>query len=227
MRNILNITKSRLPVLFLFAALLMSACMDDDNNPAYSDLRADFAMIQTNSSAMTVGFTTDNNEYKTLSEPKNISGARPDTTYRALVYYYETGQSTAELYGFTLVTVRDPQDEEKFDAVKTDPVGLQSVWISNNGSYINMCLNLMNGAASSSDTNTQMLDIVRSSDEEHGGITKLTLYHDQNNVPEYYSSTIYLSIPVEGNFNEGDTVNLVVNTYNEGEVSKIFTITNK
>ncbi|MCD7713708.1 MAG: hypothetical protein LUI08_02065, partial [Prevotella sp.] len=173
-------------------------------------------------SAMTVGFTTDDNVYKALAEPKDISGARPDTTYRALIYYYETEQSYVELYGFTLIPVVAPRDSSEFEEIKTDPVGLQSVWVSNNNSYINLTLNLL--GSSSSDSDSQIIDIVRSTDEDHGGITKLTLYHDQNNVPEYYTSTVYLSIPVKGNFSVGEEVNLVVNTYSEGTVSKIFTI---
>ncbi|MCD8305904.1 MAG: hypothetical protein LUC49_04500 [Prevotella sp.] len=222
MKKILTKTTGLFTILFL-ATLLFAACMDDDDNgTSYTDLRADFGMIKTNSSAMTVGFTTDDNVYKALAEPKDISGARPDTTYRALIYYYETEQSYVELYGFTLIPVVAPRDSSAFEEIKTDPVGLQSVWVSNNNSYINLTLNLL--GSSSSDSDSQIIDIVRSTDEEHGGITKLTLYHDQNNVPEYYTSTVYLSIPVKGNFSVGEEVNLVVNTYSEGTVSKIFTI---
>ncbi len=213
------------PALLLLAASLCWSCIDDDDN-TNATLRADFAMLQTNSSSLTVGFLTDDDVFKSFSEPKDISGARPDTTYRALVYYYETEQSSyVDLYGFTLVTVRAPQDEEKFDEIKTDPVGLQSIWLSDNNSYINMTLTVMTGVSGEAVEDTQTLDIVRSTDEEHGGITKLTLYHDQNDVPEYYSTTVYLSIPIEGYFEVGEPINLVVNTYSSGEVSNIFTIT--
>ncbi len=224
MKKILANKTGVFTILFLLSALLFASCMDDDSDPSYTDLRADFGVIQTNSSAMTIGFTTDDNVFKALAEPKDISGARPDTTYRALIYYYETEQSYVELYGFTTIPVISPRDSTEFDEIKTDPVGLQSVWVSNNNSYINLTLNILGASASSSDSDTQIIDIVRSTDEEHGGITKLTLYHDQNGVPEYYTSTVYVSIPVKGNFNTGDSINLVVNTYSEGEVSKIFTI---
>ncbi len=224
MKNILS-TKKALPVIaIIFAALTLSSCLDDDDDNDLGTLRADFAMIQTNSAGMTVGFLTDDDVYKTLAEPQDISGAKADTTYRALVYYYDSEDSYVTLYGFTLATVRAPQDADLFEEIKTDPVNLQSVWLSNNNSYINMTLSVLVGNTTSTAESTQTIDVVRSVDEEHGGITRLTLYHDQNGVSEYYSQTVYLSIPIKGFFESGEPVNLVVNTYDNGEVSNIFSI---
>ncbi len=225
MKEIFSTKKSLLFTVLMFTALLFTSCMkEDDDAIDLSKLQADFAMLTTNSEAMTVGFLTDDNVYRTLAEPMNISGAKADTTYREFVYYYETSNSYVKLYGFSSVYVCEPKAEDNYEEIKTDPVGLQSIWLSNNNSYINLTLYVMTGYSSSSGDTDQIIDIIRSTDEERGGITKLTLYHDQNNIAEYYSSTVYLSIPVKGNFESGEAVNIEVNTYSDGEVSNILTI---
>ncbi|MCD8282146.1 MAG: hypothetical protein LUC22_02705, partial [Prevotella sp.] len=192
-KNILSAGMSLLAAALLLAAPLFVSCIDDDDNDDLSTLRADFAMIQTNASGQTVGFLTDDNEYKAFASPMDIGGAQADTTYRALVYYYDK-ETYAELYGFTLATVRDPKDISLFGNVKTDPVYLQSVWLSNNNSYINLTLGVMTGTSTSSVESTQTLDIVRSVDTENGNITRLTLYPDPHHTPEYYTQTVYLCI---------------------------------
>lgn len=45
-------------------------------------------------------------------------------------------------------------------------------------------------------------------------------YHDQNGIPEYYSTRIYASVPLRG-MNAGDEILFTVNTY-KGEVKKRF-----
>lgn len=55
---------------------------------------------------------------------------------------------------------------------------------------------------------------------------KLRFYHDQNNVPEYYSTQLYVSvllssIPVQ--LSQGDEIAIVIHTY-EGEITKTFTL---
>ena len=48
----------------------------------------------------------------------------------------------------------------------------------------------------------------------------LRLHHDQGGVPEYYSSRIYTSIPLNGEL-AGKIIRLKVNTY-KGEIEKTY-----
>lgn len=46
----------------------------------------------------------------------------------------------------------------------------------------------------------------------------LTLFHKQNNQPQYYTSKVYVSVPLDG-IASGDSITLKVNTY-KGMVTK-------
>ena len=46
---------------------------------------------------------------------------------------------------------------------------------------------------------------------DHSGTLHLLLHHDQNNVPEYYSTQAYVSLLVDSMF--ADTLHLTLNTY--------------
>ncbi len=209
--------------LFFVATLL--SCSDDDglsiDGHKVIDFVSEFGMISTNSRAQVVGFTNDNDEYRAFFEPTDITNAVIDTTYRALVYYYTSEDfSDYGLYAFVSIPVCPPIDISEVEEVKTDPVWSPEIWVSNNKSYINIGMTVY----SYTDSSAHILDIVKSVDESKGNMTTLTLYHDQNDIPEYYSSTIYVSIPIKGYFESGEPVNIVINTYDSGVKEEIITI---
>ena len=106
---------------------------------------------------------------------------------------------------------------EKVEQVATDPVGLESVWTSRNGRYVNIGLLLKTGVPDSVDAR-QWISVMRDGDyvSDQTGVYAIRLLHGQNGVPEYYTSRFFVSIPVD-TLPTGHRVRLRVNTY-DGEV---------
>ena len=99
----------------------------------------------------------------------------------------------------------------------TDPVKFESTWMSKTGKYLNLSLQLKTGVTDDS-TAAQSLAIISDTLVKHADskqIRHLILYHDQGNVPEYYSTKVYLSIPT--NRIDADSVRISINSY-DGEV---------
>jgi ADP-ribose pyrophosphatase YjhB (NUDIX family) len=97
--------------------------------------------------------------------------------------------------------------------IKTDPVGFESAWLSANGKYLNLGLVVKLGAVDSL-TQKQSVGIVGDTILTHGDgrrTYQLRLYHNQGDVPEYYSQRVYISVPVDTL--DVDTLQLSVNTY--------------
>lgn len=98
---------------------------------------------------------------------------------------------------------------------ETDPVELQSLWMSANGGYLNLSLALMTGQPDSIGAQ-QLIGIVCDSSEVRRNGTHTFYYtftHSQGGVPQYYKSTVYVSIPTK-KMTTGDCIRLSLNTYN-------------
>ena len=79
------------------------------------------------------------------------------------------------------------------------------------------------GSSSTAEHIRQLVAVSLDSTYIHENGTKeiwLTLRHRQNEVPEYYSASVYVSIPLSG-FPKGSLINLKVQTY-DGIVSRRF-----
>ena len=194
----------------LAVATVLTACGTDTydtGDGALSGMMADFVEAQTDAYANMVSIETDDGERLELTTPVAMEWAsRPDTVYRALFYYSladgNDGQAEADPMAVQQVLVPEitPADDIA-DGVKTDPVALETAWLSSNGRYINLGVIIKTG-------------------------TRLRLYHDQAGVPEYYSADAYVSIAVSrlpGQPTEGDTVSINVETY-DGTVTRTFTL---
>ena len=203
----------------LFAIAMMSGCTHDgyeSGDGEYSYLTSAFSMLRINSAGNAVSFVTDEDVEYTLEHSQKITGARADTTYRMLVYYNETSTKRTVLRGIKTVYVVRPAMEATLYGIKNDPVVLNSVWTSPNGTYLNLGISLMEGVADSDNETSQKLGMTVSQDSQGSNATHksytLTLLHDQNGVPEYYKSATYVSVPLDG-FCQSDTLNVVINTY--------------
>lgn len=214
--------------LFIFAIAVFASCTSEayeTGDSRYSYLRTDFVLAQTNSKAQIVSAVTDDGVSLALSSPTSVSwAAKGDTTYRALFYYLSENSSTAstvEPVKATRVYVLRP-DTSAQASTAADPVHLQSAWQSANGSYANLTLALMTGVADSVDAKQTIGlrcdSIVDETDGNHTYYYMLT--HSQGSVPQYYKSTIYVSIPTK-DMTLGDQVKVTLNTYN-GTVTKTF-----
>jgi len=221
----------------LAACCLLFGCTNEgyeSGDGRYSDMRADFSEALTDGSRVIVSFTTDDGESLCLTQPyKPQWTEKGDTTYRALIYYNKmqeaSGSYKAELVmlGRVFVPTAQPQSEFK-EGVKTDPVSLNSVWISGSGRWLNLDLSVKTGTPDEEEA-VQTLGLVLDSavqDADGHTTVTLTLYHDQGTVPEYYSTACYISVPLfraPTVLSAGDTVIINVQTY-DGLKTKTCTI---
>ena len=218
---------------FLFsltiAFIFLTSCSNDayeTGDSRYSYLRTDFVEVRTNSHSQLVSAITDDNITLLFSKIAKTSWAKTaDSTYRALLYY-NIGDTTAmpitvEPISIGQVYVLHPQSLDKIAKNSSDPVGFQSAWLSKNNKYVNMSLTLKTGQVE--DTKLQQrIGLACDSIVERNG-KKYYFYrfiHDQGGVPQYYSQTIYISIPLKG-VNEGDALYVKVNSY-DGVLTKCF-----
>ena len=84
----MKLTQSHILIALSF---ILSACSNDPydtGDGSLSHMRADFVEAQTDASANIISIETDDGEHMFLTNAINVSWAeRPDTIYRALLYY--------------------------------------------------------------------------------------------------------------------------------------------
>lgn len=219
-----------LPLVF---ALL--ACENEAYDTGYgplSDMRADFVEAQTDADARMASIETDDGERLYLTRAVTVGWMeRPDTVYRALLYYNKVeadgGAYCAEPLGIMQVLVPPVTDiADVKDGLKADPVDFVSSWKSANGKYLNIELGIKTGAVDGS-YGTQTLGLVcLGVDYRADGtrLVRLALYHDQAGVPEYYTTDAYVSIAVSRLPIEpvaGDEVSIDIVTY-DGTLTRTF-----
>lgn len=224
------------PILTVLAAMLtLIACSTDtydsgDGNLSY--LRADFVEARTNADTSIISIATDDDEVLTLTHAVNASWAeRPDTFYRALLYYNKVsgsdGTQRAEPIALSQVMVTDVTPAESISGgIQRDPVTFESAWTSRNGKYINLGLYVKTGMADGS-YGTHTIGMICDSivtNAAGGRRVCLSLYHDQHDTPEYYSTQLYVSVAVSRlpiQPEAGDEVTVCVTTY-DGTVERTF-----
>jgi hypothetical protein len=195
----------------------------------YSLMRGDFAEANVNSNREVTSITTDDGETLPLTSLATAQWiSRPDTIYRCMLYYNKVeaadGKPAAEVISLGRVPCLYVKPLTSFEKTyKDDPVKFESIWNSKSGKYLNLHLQLKTGYTEDS-TAVQKLDIVTDSliSYPSGRRTlSLLLYHDQGNVPEYYSTQAYVSIPTTAL--AVDSIRLYINTYS-GPVIKTLPI---
>ena len=210
-----------------FTLLVAVACSNDSydmGDGEYSYLRADFSEVHT-TAEKTISWAV-NDDLDTLIFTKNVTAdwaLKADSAYRALLYY-NVSDDKVEPVLVSRVPVLKVLDIKDTVAYKTDAVKFESSWLSRGGRYLNLGLYLMIGKTEST-AQLQKIGVRRLSAEKVGGEYKsisFLLTHDQNGVPENYSSRCYVSIPVDS-LAPNAVINVAVNTY-DGE--KIVTVNN-
>lgn len=188
----------------------------DTGDGGLSYLCADFVEAHTTSDTTITKVVTDDGAALSLSRALKLSWVSvPDTLYRALLYYNKKGNPVEPL-AMGRVPVIIPRIQK--DSLFTDPLGVESVWMSASGKYVNISLLIKTGIADSVDAR-QWISVVYSPHTPNwgaGGLygvqDTLLLLHSQNSVPEYYTSRMYVSIPTAA-LPSRDVVNIRVNTY--------------
>lgn len=208
--------------LLFLSVLGMVACTNDAFETGDSDfsyLRSDFVEAKTDASAKFVSAVTDDDEIVNLSVPLSASWATtPDSVYRAQLYYNKKGEVN-EPVAISWVPVLKPSTPSDDDSAGDDPVIFKSAWLSKNGKYLNLGLMLKTGPTSD-ETQRHSVGVVCDSIVTDGDATKtyyLRFRHQQNQVPEYYSTHFYASIPTSA-FHKGTRLQLLLHTYEGVEV---------
>ena len=218
--------------LFTVHFYLLSCTQDtyDKGDGKYSYLRGDFVEALVGADKEIVSLMTDEGETLPLSCPYTAKWiTRSDTIYRCMLYYNKVrdskGQYVAEpiSVGEVPCPVIVPLSELEME-MKTDPVKLESAWMSKTGRYVNLSFTLKTGTTED-DGAVHSLRIVQDTimaNPDGTATSHLRLYHDQGGVPEYYSTQAYASI----NTSEipADSVCITINTY-KGIVTKAFRLT--
>lgn len=206
-------------ILPLWGLLLMmlSACTHDAYDVGDTDLsylKAEMVMAHTSTSKSLVSAVTDEGESLTFEKPYECSWATtPDSIYRTLLYYNKVESRVGVITAQPVAVVRPIELKEK-EPLHTDPVTVQSVWTSPRGDYLNLGLIVKTGVEEGLDAKQVIGCVIRDPLEslEPDASVPVTLYHHQNEVPEYYSSRVYVSIPLDL-FAGHPSLTLTINTY--------------
>ena len=210
-------------LLSLLTLVTITACTQDSyekGEGAYSQMMAELADAHVNSDKRVDYVDTDEGERLVLSKSASASFiTKADTTYR-VSFYYKKVDDKVESLAMGRVSVLSPLPAKDIKDMKTDPVRIESMWIGKSKKYANLSLYLMTGATDS-DSLRQVLGCRRDAlvtNTDGTRTLRLTLYHNQGDVPEYYSQRVYLSIPIKGI--KADSVCLTVNTYEGQKILK-------
>ena len=221
MRKLLSIVSS---FLLPFSSFLLSSCTQDayeKGEGEYSLLRGDFAEAVVNSTKQVTKIVTDDGDELFVASPYTAKWiAKADTTYRCMLYYNKV-EGKAEVVSMGQVPCATVVPLSQFDKeLKTDPVKFESTWMSKTGRYLNLSIQVKTGVTDDTAA-VQSLAIVSDTLITHPDdkqIRNLILHHDQGNVPEYYSTQVYVSIPT--NRIDADSVRISINSYNGEMVAK-------
>lgn len=224
MRNALLRFLPALLIMWLFAACESDTY--DTGDGKYSYMRADFAEVYTDDASRLVKAVTDDDDLLVFDNPVSVSWiTTPDSVYRALLYYNSVGHSVRPvMLGNVYVPPVRMADDVKDPS--TDPLHLDSSWMSRNGKYINLGITVMAGK-DGEDTDKQSIGVAcdgMTVGDDGAKEVRLRVLHNQNDVPQYYSVRTYISIPlaeIPYSIVSGDRIVVNVNTYG-GEVSKEF-----
>lgn len=197
--------------LACLSSLMLASCTTetyDTGDGGLSYLCADFVEAYTNSDTIITAAITDDGVGLSLARGvKSKWVSVPDSLYRALLYYNKKSDPVEPL-ALSQVPVVVPRVQK--DSLLTDPMGVESVWTSANGKYVNISLLIKTGIPDSIDTR-QWISVVYDPETE-GQTSDLLLLHSQNGVPEYYTTRMYISIPT-ATLPKQDAINIRVNTY--------------
>ena len=194
----------------------------DKGEGKYSQMTAEMVDAYTASDKRITAFVTDDGVRYTVDSPFSVGYmSKPDTVYRAVFFFSKT-EKGADVKGLNRVGVPVPQ---KIAEMKTDPVRIESMWLSKTRRYLNLSLQLMVGATDSKDVvhkiGCHIDTLMTNADGTH--TLHLTLYHDQNGMPQHYTQRSYFSVPMPAE--AADSVMLTVNTY-DGVETRAFKLKN-
>lgn len=214
--------KQCLAVVFFLIAL--TACTTETyeaGEGTNSYLTADPVLLYTSADRVVRSAQLDDDGELLFSNPFTQDWmAKPDTVYRALLYYDKTSApsagsaATVKVRSVVPVPVLKPVAAADVRQMNTHPLGFESLWMSRNGKYVNLSLLLKSGKSSANDA-IHSIGVVNNGvtiDADGKSTIHLELYHDQGSMPEYYTVQRYVSIDTRS-LSNANVVELTINTY--------------
>lgn len=209
--------------MYAILLLLLASCESDSYDKGEGELSlatAEFVEAHANGNKQMDYVITDNDDRLTVSPQPSVKWmTTPDSLYRALLYYNNVGEGIIEPLSITQVPTLSIYPDWMIQDIKTDPVTFESIWQSANGKYLNMAFYLKIGEVGK-DAELHTISMIQDTiiTNADGSTTAyMQLYHDQGDMPEYYSSKCYISILRDSI--KADSIYIDINTY-KGKVNK-------
>lgn len=188
--------------------LLGTACSDDEK--PLPNIQTMLADMTPDANGQVSELTLDDGGVKTLAKP--LKGLKADSTYRIWAVYEVQTPTCVSLIGCTPVLAAAPKAYAA-DKVHTDALSVVSCW--QGASYINLHIGIKG-----TNTGKHYFGFNRGELTDNGNGTRtlhITLLHDQHGDPAYYTTEMYLSMPLKplaGMLRPStDSVSVSVNTF--------------
>lgn len=219
-------SKRILPIAFLLCLLLAGSCKEETY--VYPNVITEFTDIQTDESGTITHLVADNGKRYAVQPREGLSGLHADTIYRTVSVYQflteETNSSEAEvmLYSSKIVISPYPAKASEWkDSIYTDPVDIQSIWLS--GNYLNLIAEVKRKDQAHA---FHFIEDSISTDSQGVHTLYLRLFHNSNQDYEAFTDLTYLSVPLR-NYQDilrtGDKICFRIHTYKEGQTYREFT----
>lgn len=199
----------RTALCLLATTILLGTACSDDENPL-PNIQTMLADMTPDANGQVGELTLDDGGVKTLAKP--LKGLKADSTYRIWAVYEVQTPTCVSLIGCTPVLAAAPKVYAA-DKVHTDALSVVSCW--QGASYINLHIGIKG-----TNTGKHYFGFNRGELTDNGNGTRtlhITLLHDQHGDPAYYTTEMYLSMPLKplaGMLRSStDSVSVSVNTF--------------
>lgn len=211
----------RLRYAYLFSIFLsLLSCQGEEEKYVFPSVKLEFLNAQTNNSGSIISLTTDKDSVFEIETDRTGSKLEADTSRRVICYYEPIAATTgssyakANIWSLSKVVSPTPVTIAPGGVMKSDPVGIQSIWLS--GRYINLTLQVKLQSATHA---FHFIEEGVTFTYNNTPLVNLTLYHNNSGDVEAYTKTAYLSTPLNkyiSKYPAGFIVRYSINTYTEG-----------
>ena len=199
----------RTALCLLATTILLGTACSDDEKPL-PNIQTMLADMTPDANGQVSELTLDDGGVKTLAKP--LKGLKADSTYRIWAVYEVQAPTRISLIGCTPVLAAAPKAYAA-DKVRTDALSVVSCW--QGASYVNLHIGIKGTS-----TGKHYFGFNRGELTDNGNGTRtlhITLLHDQHGDPAYYTTEMYLSMPLKSLAGmlrpSTDSVSVSVNTF--------------
>ena len=193
----------------LLLPLLLLSCEHtsyDTGDGRYSHMQTDYVTVTVHDDYVQ-SIVTDEGRSLAYSKGMTYDVEPVDTTLRWLLYYNDNGNDPIEIVGRNTMWLLKPKERYEIAMMKTDPVTVTGVWVAKNGKYLNLRLGLKTGKTDDRQAKHTVSLIKEGVSDD---VVYYTLYHDQADIPQYYTQEYFFTVEAP----EQKEIDLTINTYN-------------